>query len=689
MTSRYPSLSSYFWVALSLLLAISFAYANSLSVPFLFDDKHTILDDQFTKELKSFLSLSHVRYRHLFYMSFALNYHWDQFNTPGYHLVNISLHVLTSMTVFVIAFLTIDKGVGWGRNAAFRIALITAFLFALNPVHSETVTYISGRANGLSAFFYCLALLLFILGSLRKSGFARLILYPLSLIAVASAVLSKETTVTFPLIAVLYDLCFMRGDTWIRLRGRLLYYYLPVPVIGCVLIFKAAALTSIAKWWLNKIDFLYALLQTKIINFPIKLFFFPINLTFDYNFPKVLDFYETGFLLSAVFLLVLAVLAAKIFFIRSPILSFAILWYFITLLPTNSFIPRIDLFSERNLYLPSFGLSLFFAVAFYLAFFSGEKKRAVPVLVGAGCLMMILSFNSALLIKRNSIYRSDVALWEDTVQKSPRNLRAMQNLSRGYLLIDDYQNAFAVLRRMLELNPSYYYTRVNLGKVYVQFGQLSQAETEFKAAIQGHPDLPEAYFNLGSLYAGTGNLSEARELYASVDLNKLEDIETRLKWFLHKARVEFEMNLYEEAENGIKDYFKIVETTYGLQNEKSNRPEARLLLGQIYSRTGREPLSVEEFAKVRGDKSLEASAHNSLGLVYIGQARHEEAIQELGLAVSLNPLLPEAQFNLGKLFLEARNDRVSAREHLDAALALVSDPDKRETINHLLRQLDH
>lgn len=689
MTSRYPSLSSYFWVALSLLLAISFAYANSLFVPFLFDDKHTILDDQYTKILQSFLDPLHIRRRHFFFMSFALNYHWGQFNPPGYHLVNVALHVLTSMTVFIIAFLTIDKSVGWGRNAAFKIACITAFLFALNPVHSETVTYISGRASGMSAFFYCLALLFFILGSLKKTGFARLMLYPLSLIAVALAVLSKEITASsFPFIAVFYDLCFMRGDKWIRRKDRFLCYYLPILVVACVFVFKAATSTEV-KWWLKQANFPYAFLQLKIINFPIKLFFFPINLTFEYDFSKVLDIYKVDFLLSVAFLLVLAVLAAKKFFIKSPILSFAILWYFITLLPTNSFIPRIDLFSERNLYLPSFGLSLFFAVAFYRAFFSGEKKRDLPVLVGASCLMMILSFNSALLIERNSIYKSEITLLEDTVQKSPHSLRAMHNLSWRYLLIDDYQNAFAVLRRMLALNPSYYYTRINLGKTYVQFGQLAQAEKEFKAAIQIHPDAPEAYFNLGSLYAGTGHLSEARELYESVDLNKLEDIETKLKWLLNKARVEFEMNLYEEAENGIKGYFKIVETTYGLQNEKSNRPEARLLLGQIYSRTGREPLSVEEFAKVRGDKSLEASAHNSLGLVYIGQARHEEAIQELGLAVSLNPLLPEAQFNLGKLFLEARNDRVSAREHLDAALALVSDPDKRETINHLLRQLDH
>ena len=108
------------------------------------------------------------QYRHLFYLSLAVNYNLGQLNPEGYHLFNLALHFFTAVTVLLIAFFTLESGTSVGSKAAVSISGIVAFLFALNPVHSETVTYISARASGMAAWFYLLSLLFFISGKLES-----------------------------------------------------------------------------------------------------------------------------------------------------------------------------------------------------------------------------------------------------------------------------------------------------------------------------------------------------------------------------------------------------------------------------------------------------------------------------------------------------------------------------------------
>ena len=199
-----------------LLVLISIVYFNTLSAPFNFDDelvlKFQIVDKgsfPFWDNNKSlFDNFYPPRYRHLFFLSLVFNYSKGALNPFGYHLINLSLHFLTSVIVFFITFITIKKGVSWGKKESFTIAVITTLFFGLNPVHSETVNYISARPVGMSSFFYLFALLSFILGSFReRSSISRCSLYLLSLISFMASVLSKETALTFLAVVFLYDIC--------------------------------------------------------------------------------------------------------------------------------------------------------------------------------------------------------------------------------------------------------------------------------------------------------------------------------------------------------------------------------------------------------------------------------------------------------------------------------------------------
>ena len=125
-------------------------YANGLNTPLQSDDERHIYGTPQITSVDHYTNLSNIGYRHINGLSFALNYQWGQDNPFGYHLFNILIHICTTFLVFFIAWLTVAKGTSWGEDAALKIALITALLFGLHPIQTETVTYISGRPGGLA-----------------------------------------------------------------------------------------------------------------------------------------------------------------------------------------------------------------------------------------------------------------------------------------------------------------------------------------------------------------------------------------------------------------------------------------------------------------------------------------------------------------------------------------------------------
>ena len=244
MTDPTVSKSSFFYMGIVLLLLIIFSFANTLSSPLNFDDNAVLnhirlyTPTQFLFSYNNENSISFplisisfplIYYRHLFFLTFSLNHSLGGLTPMGYHLVNISFHLLTSLTLFFIIYLTIKYGAQQKASQAFSIAGLTSILFATNPLSTETVTYLSGRASGMAAFFYLLTILFFILGSLKKvSGKASQIsFYTLALISFIAAMLSKETSLTLPAIIVLYEVCFINKENWCPLKTRLTFLYFP------------------------------------------------------------------------------------------------------------------------------------------------------------------------------------------------------------------------------------------------------------------------------------------------------------------------------------------------------------------------------------------------------------------------------------------------------------------------------
>ena len=376
-------------IFVALAAIIFLIYANGLNTPFQSDDERHIYGTPQITNVDHYTNLSHIRNRHLSGLSFALSYQWGQENPFGYHLFNILIHISSTFLVFFIARLTIAKGTPWGEDAALKIALITALLFGLHPIQTETVTYISGRPGGLAGLFYFLSLLLFILASLKGSSVLRFVFYLLSLTSLFLAILSKESAITLPVMIIIYDLCFMQGSSWSSFRSRLGFYLCFPALAGATFFFAPNMLrfmdTLDFSGFIKIINIAFGLVQLDLLKHPLKLFLFPVNLTFEYDFPTQVSW--ASLLVSIAIVLLCIFLAVKKFYVKSSVLTFCVLWFPLTIAPTNSFMPRTHLFSERNMYIPSFGLCLFFAVLLYLI---ADKAKKRGMIWGAVLLIFIV-----------------------------------------------------------------------------------------------------------------------------------------------------------------------------------------------------------------------------------------------------------------------------------------------------------
>ena len=252
------------------------------------------------------------------------------------------------------------------------MAFFAACLFAVHPVHTDSVAYISGRRDILSTFFYLLGFYLFLLS--RHKGKPGLLI--VALVSYLLAISSKEMAVTLPAIFFLYDCIHNLPDEGSLLKrcsvslkkvisryGLFYLFFLAVALLftGYKVFIKSPS---------NKVGFyggdifIQFLTVGKILVHYIKLLFYPVNLLADYSFnsfPLSQSIFEPATFLSLLVLCGLGVLAVKLLLVNR-LMAFALIWFFVTLLPVCHIFPHHELLAEHYLYLPSFGFVLLMAL---------------------------------------------------------------------------------------------------------------------------------------------------------------------------------------------------------------------------------------------------------------------------------------------------------------------------------------
>ncbi len=431
-------------VALALALVTLATYVNALGGTFHYDDFKVIVNNEHVhswwawahhlpRGIRPILSLSYVA-------------EWTMgLRAPGFLAFNVLVHVTTTLLLFVLGTQLAGEIPQRFRPWAAGVA---AAVFALHPAQTEAVSYVSGRSCSLMALFYVGALLLAVIdGPLERSR--RLVVSPLVYLLAIGA---KETAVTLPAALVLWELS--RGEAFSRALRRYAVHWLMTLVAVALLLASAryrrllafsAHLRSTPANVATEIHALsYLLSRTVLVS----------GLNID-PAVAVISRITARTVLEAVPVIGLAV-AGLLQLRRAPWLGLGLLWCVLHVLPAHSIIARRDPTNDRQLYLAMWGLGL--AAASIMTRGAAAFPKGVAAAVGLG----VLAFFT---VKRNAVYRSDVALWQNAALRSPGKSRVWNNLGFAYESEGRAQDAARAYTRAIELDPINLTARRNLARV--------------------------------------------------------------------------------------------------------------------------------------------------------------------------------------------------------------------------------
>ncbi len=480
-------------------------YSNTFSVPFQFDDLAHIIDNYkiHTLNIKEIFQYSKSRF--LLHLSFGLNYYFNDGRVFGFHLVNLAIHILNSILVFLLALKTFNT-IPSVMDARILSAFFASLIFAIHPIQTESVTYIYQRGESLAGLFYFLALFLYIKSRTNSRYPLRGIYYYGCLSSMFFCIFTKPIAVTLPVAILFYELYFI-SPTLKALKKNARFI---LPVLAFIILPFLLARFDILESKNVGIRFepeylSYYYTKLRVLVTALRLLILPINQNLEHYFPLSSSLFNP---ITTFFSLIFI---AAIFFIifytfrRFPILSFGIIWFFL-LLSVTTLLYLDDLFFEHYLYLPIFGYALMLpAVSFYF-FKRMNLKKSCWIFT----LALIILFYSISTYKRNEVWKTELSLWEDTVKKSPDKARPNYILAVYYFKKGRLEEAFAFYKKALRLNPRYAEAYYRLGEYYFSLGDIEKSIINYKKAIEINPEFFEAYLNLGSVYLYAKQYKDAR-----------------------------------------------------------------------------------------------------------------------------------------------------------------------------------
>ena len=513
MVSKFKATSSIRVKKIYCCMALAFigilVYGNHLQNTFQFDSVAYIKNNLSLKNPESILTLqfwiSDFFARGLLSISIALNAYLDELRPFGYHILNLVLHIVNTILIFYIfnkALLHFKNPIG-KNNAA--ISFFGATIFLVHPIQTESVIYIISRSEVLASTFYLFGFFLFqIYLDIHKnrSLLKKLILTLTILVLTVIGFSVKQTLATFPLIVFLYYISVSPLDSPIN-KFLLNWKW---PILTAVLIFLSLLLYKL----LSDETFLigpsnphemvgrakYMLSQPAVVIFYyFQKILFPTNLIVDPDIEVVTHFFSFNFLASMIVIAFITYYLWKQKAWRFYI--FFLSWFFIILSPSSSIITLHDLAAEHRVYLALPGV--IFILSYGLFEIVKNKKFSILIL----CLLTL--FLGILNIERNTVWKNELSLWQDTYIKSPGKLRPLINLARAHSIEGNNEEAVRLYEEALSKGPGIFVIQYNLGELYLKEGRVEEAILRFQSALKLKPEIPETYAKLGEIYLARKN----------------------------------------------------------------------------------------------------------------------------------------------------------------------------------------
>jgi len=602
------------------------AYFNTLTNPFIWDDeglilKNTLIKDwhtwpeAFTSDLFFGSSSGSNFYRPLQTLSYIWDYFFWQLNPLGYHITNIFLQVFVSFLVFLLLYAV---------SGNLIVSYSTALLFAVNPLHTEAVSYISGRSDLLLGLFILLALLAFINSQGRGSDNRRKIYLYLSLCFFILALLSKELAAIFPFVILSFVFCYHREN--LKKRRFFLINILPFFIIDLVYLvlrlslihFTTARLPELTKYPL----LLRILVFPKVLFSYFKLLLLPLDLHMSRTFQLPASFWP---LLCLWVLLTLILLLLMRLFRRRPeykAASFLSLWFLLFLLPQSGILPINAFIAEHFIYLSSIS---FFALLAYIFF--RYLKRLTFFISLAGLII----FYILLTISRNAEWKYPVVFYERLIELSPDSFMAHNNLGLEYQRRHQYDQGIAEYKKALSISPGLLEAHSNLANLYYEIKRFKDAEREYAIVekITPRSKAGEVANNIAALYEAEGLFEQAIDKY-----NFALRLDPSLRFtHFNLARIYLakgELNLSSE---------EIIESMPKLTIPFGRR--------ELYIK------AIAGYLKTTKKQKSAPAFYNDLGVSFVSSGMFDAAIESFNSALELDPRYQDARFNLALAYYKS------------------------------------
>jgi protein O-mannosyl-transferase len=500
-----------------LLFLIAAIYSNTLNVPWHLDDHDNIaantniqierLDPD--SIFKSFFwgYGEHAKLqRPVAMFSFALNWFVGQNNVAGYHLLNTIIHFIAALFLF-LTILQLYKTPNLRHTPnedAYFIALLGSLLWAVHPIQTQAVTYIVQRMASMSAMFYIVSIYLYLRGRMSDPGATRGFFWGIAVVSFLLALGTKENTATLPMAVLVVEVIFFQNLNDRQTRKRLVIAFAAtvfgVGLIGAFLFLKGdlgAILSGYEVRYFTPLE--RVLTQPRVLFLYLSQLFYPIpsRLSIAHDIQLSTSFFSPITTLPAI----LGIMAALVFSIwqmrKRPILSFAVLFFFLNQIIESSIIALELIFEHRN-YLPSFFIFWPVAVAVKLLLDHYHRHNiAMRNIIAGFIVLLIVGLGSSTYI-RNMAWESEKTMWEDAISKAPNNNRAYHNLALShYEVLGQFDAAMALYKKALDCKKtSYVQESLTLhgiaGIYYYRWGDYPKANAYWEKAY--------ASFNKNPMY---------------------------------------------------------------------------------------------------------------------------------------------------------------------------------------------
>ena len=651
-------------VLIIVFLTLAF-YSSVFRAGFIWDD-----DDYVTENinLRTLRGLGNIwfkfgatpQYYPLAHTSFWMEYHVWGARAFGYHLTNILLHGLNAVLVWFVL-----------RKLKMGAALPAALVFALHPVHVESVAWITERKNVLSGFFYLCSLLFYLHHAninappaLQQTN-KRKMFYVLSLAFYIFALLSKTVAASLP-VAILIILWWKRNRISLKNLKSLVPFFAAGIILGLITIWmeKSNVGAKGKEWDISLVE--RCLIGGRAIWFYMGKIVFPYKLCFIYPRWDIDAMAGWQYLFPLAVIMVLVFLGMTRKSMGKGALA-AVVYFIVTLFPALGFFNIYPmLFSyvaDHFQYLASIGMIVLLCSGIKRL---GERINQHFVYGMFGGIILVLGI---LTFRQGMIYKDAESLWRDTLARNPHSWMPHNNLGMALASRGRLDEAIYHYTEGIRLKPDDAVGHYNLATVLDEKGETGKAMEHYQKAILLNPLYPDAYTNLGADLILEQRWDEAlKYLKKAVELNPrhIKALDNMGVVFSKMGKMDEALGYYQKAVEIDPNYYE------GYYN-----------MAVAYGKKGNPAKAVEYYEKTLGIFPGLWEAHYNLGLSLVGLNQDDRAIVHFQKALEKNPELVEAHLDLAELFMK-KGKAKEAEKHYEAAVRLNPNNERAGKIGEML-----